>query len=114
MMLYLIGCESLGVRGLSCFIKLGSRSVLIDPGVALGYTRYGLHPHPLQAAFSEITKVLLTSFWHRATDLVVTRFHGDHIPQYNANPFQLSLNLVKKLNDRALLWVKDYGALTPV
>jgi len=113
-MLYLIGCESLGVRGLSCFIKLGSWSVLIDPSIALGYTRYGLHPHSLQAAFSEITKVLLTSFWHRATDLVVTRFHGDHIPQYNANPFQLSLNLVKKLNDRALLWVKDYGALTPV
>ena len=113
MILYLIGCESLGVRGLSCFIKLGSQSVLIDPGVALGYTRYGLHPHPLQAAFSEITKVLLTSFWHRATDIVVTHFHGDHVPLYNANPFQLSLNLVKKLNDHALLWMKDYGELTP-
>jgi len=112
-MLYLIGCESLGVRGLSCFIKLGSRSILIDPGVALGYTRYGLHPHPLQAAFSEITKVLLTSFWRRANDIVVTHFHGDHVPLYNANPFQFPLNLVKKLKDRALLWVKDYGALTP-
>ena len=113
MVLYLIGCESLGVRGLSCFIKLGSRSVLIDPGVALGYTRYGLHPHPLQAAFSEISKVLLASFWRRATDIVVTHFHGDHVPLYNANPFQFPLKLVSKLNDRALLWVKDYGALTP-
>jgi len=43
----------------------------------------------------------------------VTHFHGDHVPLFNANPFQLPLNLVKKLNKRALLWVKDYGALTP-
>ena len=56
MNLYLIGSESLGVRGLSCFIELNKRSVLIDPGVALGFTRFGLHPHPLQAAFSEISK----------------------------------------------------------
>ena len=113
MNLYLIGSESLGVRGLSCFIKLSKRSVLIDPGVALGFTRFGLHPHPLQAAFSEISKVLLTLFWRRATDVIITHFHGDHVPLYNANPFQYPLSVVRGLNRRVVIWVKEYGNFTP-
>ncbi len=107
----MIGCESLGVRGLSCFIVVGNRSVLIDPGVSLGYVRYGLHPHPLQAAFSELTKALITSCWLRATDVIVTHLHGDHVPLYNANPFQFPLSLIGGLNNHAVLWV---GSLSGV
>jgi len=109
--LYIAGSESLGVRGLSCFIDLGNRLFLIDPGVALGYTRYGLHPHPLQAAFSEITKILIAMFWRRATDIIVTHLHGDHVPLPNANPFQLPLGLLGGLDREALLWVKGRGLL---
>lgn len=46
----IIGTESLGVRGLSCFIKTRHHKILIDPGVALGYLRHGLLPHPIQIA----------------------------------------------------------------
>ena len=95
----IIGTETLGVRGLSCFLDLGKHKYLIDPGVALGFTRYGLHPHPLQAAFSEMTKIKLVSSWSKATDVIITHFHGDHIPLYNANPFQFPLRLVEGMNN---------------
>ena len=107
MRLRIIGSESMGVRGLSCFIEVGNHSVLIDPGVALGFTRCALHPHPIQAAFSELSKVLLTFYWLKATDIVVTHLHGDHIPLHNANPFQFSLSIVGELNNQALLWIKS-------
>ena len=107
MKLKIIGSESMGVRGLSCFIEVGNHSVLIDPGVALGFTRSALHPHPIQAAFSELSKVLLTFYWLKATDIVVTHLHGDHIPLHDANPFQFSLSIVRKLNNQALLWIKS-------
>ena len=48
-----IGTESLGVRGLSCVVELGDRKIVIDPGVALGYRRHGLLPHPAQVAVGE-------------------------------------------------------------
>lgn len=44
------GAESLGVRGLSTVIELNSRKIFIDPGIALGWTRHGFLPHPLQIA----------------------------------------------------------------
>ena len=42
----ILGAESLGVRGLSCVVKVEERKIVIDPGLALGYYRYGLLPHP--------------------------------------------------------------------
>ena len=36
----IIGAESLGVRGLCCFVETKDRKILIDPGVALGYVRH--------------------------------------------------------------------------
>jgi predicted metallo-beta-lactamase superfamily hydrolase len=52
----ILGTESLGVRGLSCFICVNNRSILIDPGLAQGFTRYGFHPHPIQAILGEKIK----------------------------------------------------------
>ncbi|MBN1656225.1 MAG: hypothetical protein JXA30_20820 [Deltaproteobacteria bacterium] len=45
-----LGTESLGVRGLCCSVELKDRKVVIDPGVALGWSRYGYLPHPFQIA----------------------------------------------------------------
>ncbi|MCF7854750.1 MAG: hypothetical protein K9N51_08135 [Candidatus Pacebacteria bacterium] len=49
----ILGTESLGVRGLSCWVRAADRRILIDPGVALGYHCRGLLPHPLQVAAGE-------------------------------------------------------------
>ena len=109
-----LGTESLGVRGLSCFIRVGDRNILIDPGLAQGFTRYGFHPHPIQAVFGERVKWEIIRRWAMATDIVITHFHGDHTPLYNANPFQLHLDMLPKPGNDTVLWVKDKEFLVGV
>ena len=72
MKIEIIGSETLGVRGLSCFVKFGEIKVLIDPGLALGYTRYGYHPHPLQAVYGDRVKEKTVECWKNATDIVIS------------------------------------------
>ena len=48
MYIEILGAESLGVRGLSCVVGVNDRKIVIDPGLALGYRRHGLLPHPAQ------------------------------------------------------------------
>jgi len=91
---------------LACLISVGGREVLVDPGVALGYSRHGLHPHPIQAAFAEAVKAVIRRAWGVVSDVVVTHLHGDHLPLRDANPFQLSLNSINGVRDDSpTLWV---------
>jgi uncharacterized protein len=90
----IIGTESLGVRGLSCLVKTKGRSFLIDPGISLGYVRNQLLPHPVQIAVGQIIRKQLIEAMSCATDLVISHFHGDHIPIMNANPYQLSIHQI--------------------
>ncbi len=89
--LTIIGAESLGVRGLCCLVTTDSRRVLIDPGVSLGFVRGGLPPHPLQVAAGRAARARIVRELARATDVVVSHFHGDHVPLSDANPYQLAL-----------------------
>lgn len=106
MQIEILGTESLGVRGLSCLIKTKNRKIVIDPGVALGYRRYGLLPHPVQVAASEIVKDKIREALKGATDVVLSHFHGDHIPLLDANPYQLSAQSVVELLKTVRFWAK--------
>lgn len=100
----------MGVRGLACLVSVGGREVLVDPGVALGFSRHGLHPHPIQAAFAEAVKAVIRRAWGVASDVVVTHLHGDHLPLRDANPFQLSLESLDGVAGGApTLWVGASG-----
>ncbi len=94
-----IGTESLGVRGLSCMITVGSRRILIDPGVALGYIRHGHLPHPCQVAVGAAVREKILAAMQEATDIVFSHYHGDHVPLADANPYQLSLSHVPPLKN---------------
>lgn len=87
----ILATESLGVRGLSCLVCTGARRILIDPGIALGYLRHGMLPHPFQVRTGSMLRDTILHNLHTATDVVISHFHGDHIPLQKANPFQLSL-----------------------
>ena len=76
----ILGAESLGVSGLSCLVKTAKRRILIDPGVALGYQRGGLFPHPVQVAAGEKVREAILNRLTSATDVVISHFHGDHMP----------------------------------
>jgi predicted metallo-beta-lactamase superfamily hydrolase len=102
----IVGAESLGVRGLCCFITIKNQKILIDPGIALGYTRYKLLPHPLQVAVDEKIQKKIIKAWSEATDIVISHFHGDHIPLVKANPYQLNIEKIAGLNKKAKIWAK--------
>jgi len=102
----IIGAESLGVRGLCTVVTTRERKVVIDPGVALGFRRHGLFPHPVQVAASERTRRLIEKALENATDIVISHYHGDHIPLVDANPYQLSVRQVVELCQRPRLWAK--------
>ena len=106
MKIEILGTESLGVRGLCCFVETGNKKILIDPGIALGYTRYKLFPHPLQVAVDERIQKKIIEAWSEATDIVISHFHGDHIPLLNANPYQLNVEKVVGLNPGVKIWAK--------
>ena len=109
----IIGAESLGVRGLCCFVKTKDRNILIDPGIALGYVRHKLHPHPVQIAVDEKTQKRIIDVWRKSTDILLSHFHGDHVPLADANPYQLDIGRLIGLNPRVRIWTKDPSHFSP-
>ena len=112
MQIDIIGAESLGVRSLCTVVKTRDHNIVIDPGIALGFRRYGLLPHPVQVIASERTKKLITNTLQNATDVVISHYHGDHHPLVNANPYQLSAKRVAKLHIHPHFWTKSTGNLS--
>jgi len=106
MRIEIIGTESLGVRGLCTVVRTRNRNIVIDPGVALGFRRFGLLPHPVQVIASERTKKLITDTLQNVTDVVISHYHGDHHPLVNANPYQLSAKQVARLCHYPQFWTK--------
>lgn len=112
MQITIIAAESLGVRGLCCIVKTRDRKVVIDPGVALGFRRHGLMPHPVQVLASERTKGLIIKALQDATDIVISHYHGDHIPLVDANPYQLSVEQIASFYQSPRFWTKGVQDLS--
>ncbi|CCU78740.1 hypothetical protein HSACCH_00879 [Halanaerobium saccharolyticum subsp. saccharolyticum DSM 6643] len=103
----ILAAESLGVRALCCLVEKDNQKLLIDPGISLGYTRHGLLPHPIQIAVDEIIRERIIAELKKATDLVISHFHGDHIPFQEANIYQIKLNNVKTHLKGLKIWSKS-------
>jgi len=112
MRIEILGTESLGVRGLSCMVEVNDRRILIDPGIALGYSRYGLLPHPFQVAVGRSIRKRIISAAANATDVVISHYHGDHIPLVDANPYQLKIGGITDLLRGTRFWVKGLNGLS--
>jgi predicted metallo-beta-lactamase superfamily hydrolase len=107
MKIEILGTESLGVRGLSCTVTLRDRKIVIDPGIALGWWRYGHLPHPFQIAVGVQIRNRIISEVEGATDIVFSHFDGDHVPLKDPNPYQLGLNAVKYGLRTKKIWAKS-------
>ncbi|MCD4690565.1 hypothetical protein K8S17_03810, partial [bacterium] len=103
----IIAAESLGVRGLCCAVTVGSRRIVIDPGLALGFYRHGRHPHPVQIAVGRRVRRSIVELLRDATDVVFSHFHGDHVPLKDANPFQLSFKMLPECFPELRGWSKN-------
>lgn len=109
MQIEIIGTESLGVRGLCTVVTVKDRRIVIDPGVALGYLRHGKLPHPFQVAVGAKVREKIIESLESATDVVISHYHGDHIPLVNANPYQLDVRLVIEACRNTRFWCKNPG-----
>jgi predicted metallo-beta-lactamase superfamily hydrolase len=73
-----IAFDSLGTRSMCTFVETDDCKILVDPGVALGPSRYGLPPHAfewqrLEDHFSKIQK-----YATKADVVIITHYHYDH------------------------------------
>jgi predicted metallo-beta-lactamase superfamily hydrolase len=93
----ILGCESFGARSLACVVKTDGRAILIDPGVALARLRSGLLPHPVEVAAAFRIREKVLSAFGQATDVVISHFHGDHMPMRAEDPYQLSMEALPSL-----------------
>ena len=107
MTIKILGAESLGVRGLSCSVELKERKIFIDPGIALGWLRNSLLPHPFQVAIGVEIKERIIKELQTASDVVLSHFHGDHCPLHNPNPYQLGIQNVENSLSNCRIWAKD-------
>jgi uncharacterized protein len=108
----IIGAESLGVRSLCCRVTLSDRRIVIDPGVALGYRRSGLLPHPFQVDVGRGVREKILRALQGATDVVFSHFHGDHVPLAKANPYQLAIRDLPENFSRLQCWSKSGDGLS--
>jgi predicted metallo-beta-lactamase superfamily hydrolase len=93
----ILGCESFGARSLACVVKTDERTILIDPGVALSRLRSGLPPHPVEVAAAFRIREKVLSAFGQATDVVISHFHGDHMPMRAEDPYQLPMEALPPL-----------------
>ena len=110
----ILTAESMGVRGLCTVVEGKGRKVLIDPGIALGYRRSGLKPHPIQVGVGRALRRRILKEAADATDIVFSHYHGDHIPLVEANPYQLSLETALPVLKGKRFWGLDPEALSGV
>ncbi|MEW6329676.1 MAG: MBL fold metallo-hydrolase, partial [Candidatus Micrarchaeota archaeon] len=70
--------DSLGTRSMCTFIETKDVNILIDPGVALAPSRYGLPPHSLE--LERLAEHWRTIKEHaRSADImIITHYHYDH------------------------------------
>lgn len=108
----IIGAESMGVRSLCCRVTLPDRRIVIDPGVALGYRRNGLLPHPFQVAVGRGVREKILQALRDATDVVFSHFHGDHVPLAEANPYQLAIRDLPKNFSHLRCWSQSGDGLS--
>ena len=112
MQITILGAESLGVRGLSCVVEVEDHKIVIDPGMALGYRRHGLLPHPAQVAVGEQVRRKIVAALNVATDVVMSHYHGDHVPLVDANPYQLKAQQVASLCRGKRFWSKGLEGIS--
>jgi len=87
-------------------VETRDRKIIIDPGLALGYKRFGLLPHPFQVAVGEKVREKIIRELKDSTDVIISHFHGDHIPLANANPYQLDAKKVPDSFKKSRFWCK--------
>ncbi len=86
-----LAADSLGVRSMATLVETQGIRVLIDPGVTIADTRYGLDPSPAETQAQEEASTRIIGALCQVDAVVVTHYHDDHA---NLLPYVLSSTAV--------------------
>ncbi len=114
-----LAAESLGVRSSAFFIETADVKILIDPGVSLAASRFGLAPHSLEIRAMNERWRLIKDYAARADILVITHYHFDHFDPTEPVLFNNKVLLIKNPSetinasqrDRARELIRNYRTL---
>ncbi|AHF80730.1 MBL fold metallo-hydrolase [Thermococcus paralvinellae] len=73
-----LASESLGVRSLATYVKIGKTGILIDPGAALGPKRYSLPPAKAELEALMKARERIQSYAKKADIVTISHYHYDH------------------------------------
>ena len=79
-----LAAESVGVRSLALHVQTPDASILIDPGVALGF-RDGHHPHPTEYRELSKRRSTILDVAEQVDLIVVSHYHHDHFIPFFQN-----------------------------
>lgn len=70
--------DSFGARSMCTLVRQDDVTIIIDPGVALGPSRYGLPPHPLEIQRMNELWDEIKKHGSEAELFIITHYHYDH------------------------------------
>ncbi len=107
--------ESLGVRGMSLYVRTPDLQLVVDPGSCLG-PRFGLAPHRREYRALSSSRELIQRVARRAEVLTISHFHYDHYlpPFENWVWLWSSPSLAERLYRGKTVLMKDFSSsITP-
>ena len=87
--------DSLGTRSMATLVETADIRILIDPGAALGPSRYGLPPHPIEKERLKEHKKKIREAAREADVLVITHYHFDHYLRDSPEMYEGKILLLK-------------------
>ena len=73
-----LAAESLGARSVATYVECGETRILIDPGAALGPSRFGLPPADEEWEAVKRSNDRISGYGQRASIVFVSHYHDDH------------------------------------
>jgi predicted metallo-beta-lactamase superfamily hydrolase len=73
-----LAADSLGVRSMATYVECGRSRILIDPGAALGPTRFGLPPADAEWEALKRANDRISGYATRAHLIFISHYHEDH------------------------------------
>lgn len=105
-----LAAESLGVRSMCTYVETPDVRVLLDAGVSLGPSRFGLPPHPREYAALGKCRRRIKEMASEANVVTISHYHFDHHTPSFTDWFcnWSSLEAAEKIYAGKLVLVKDY------
>jgi len=95
---------------MATYVETDDAKILIDPGVSLAPSRYGLPPHALEWERMDESWKLIKDYTREAEILIVTHYHYDHHNPSEPEIYRNKVTLIKHPTDKINYSQRDRAA----